>query len=193
MLQRSFKLAMLGASFSFLSLAAAAAEPASPAAADNDPKANADELAEPKIRIVAGSRTTLVNLPFLSFACEASNPNKRVMMFVGYRPDSFDPPIAEENISPIYVVELQREGKWEKHPIGWCGTGMDGIELASGPAKKFGLAVPADPAIKAVRVGIRWSRPIAFDTAEPEAFKTAWSEPFSLEKLDVPQEKSEKP
>jgi hypothetical protein len=173
-------LVMLGASVfgSFLT----AAEPVSPAGTKSATKA--DELTEPKVRIVGGSRTTLAEAPFFSFSCEAINPNKSPVMFVGYRPDSFDPPIEKGRISPIYVVELRRNEKWEKHPMGWCGTGVDGIELPTVSAQSFGFAVPADPTIKGVRVGIRWSRPIAFDTAEPDAFKVAWSEPFSLEKLD---------
>ena len=169
---------VLGAGVLSAFLAAAAAEPPSPTAPDRESAANAAELTEPKIRILAGSRTTLAEAPFVSFSCEASNPNKLPVMFVGYRPDSFEPPIEKGRISPIFVVELRRDGKWEKHPIGWCGTGMDGIQLSSGPAQSFAFAVPADPSIKEVRVGIRWSRPIAFETAKPDAFKTAWSEPF---------------
>lgn len=188
------QMVMLGAGIliSYLA-AAAAAEPGSRAAADTKPATSGNELAEPKVQIVAGSRTTLAEVPFLSLSCEASNPNKLPLMFVGYRPDSFEPPVEKGRLSPIYVVELQRDGKWREHPIGWCGTGMDGIELPAGPAQSFAIAVPADPAIQAVRVGIHWSRPIAFETAEPDAFKTAWSESFSLAKIENDKEKSGKP
>lgn len=144
---------------------------------------DAGELAAPKIQILSGERTTAADVRFFSFSCEASNPNKVPLMFVGYRADSFDPPIAEGHISPIYSIHFQRDGKWEKHPIGWCGTGMDGIEFQAGTTKKFGLAVPVDLAGKVVRVGIRWSRPLKFDTAEPDAFKVAWSESFAVEKV----------
>jgi hypothetical protein len=111
-------------------------------------------------------------------------------MFVGYRSDSFDPPLAKGEISPIYIVELQCNGKWEKHPIGWCGTGMDGIELAAKESNTFGLLVPVDPPWTAVRVGVRWSRPIDYRTAEADAFRIGWSEPLALVDID---EKSEKP
>jgi len=157
-------------------------------AGDKGSGESGSKLAEPKVRILAGSRTTLADAPFFSCSCEALNPNKSPVMIVGYRADSFAPPIEKGRISPIYVVELQREGKWKEHPIGWCGTGMDGIELSTA-AQTFDFAVPADATVKAVRVGIRWSRPIPFDTAEPGAFKTAWSESFSLEKLDAKMNK----
>jgi hypothetical protein len=179
MRQRTLAVTLFGASFLF-SLVGAAATP--PGAAGKDP-ADTSELAAPKIRILAMQRTEAANQQFFSFSCDASNPNKAPVMFVGYRADAFDPPIPEGSISPIYSLEFQRDGKWKEHPIGWCGTGMDGIELLAGKSQKFECAVPADAAIKAVRVGIRWSKPVEFDSAEPDVFKVAWSEPLELKKL----------
>ena len=60
---------------------------------------------------------------------------------------------------------------------------MDGIELKAGVAKQFGLVVPADLSATAVRVGVSWSKPLKFETAEEDAFKIAWSEPFDVKKL----------
>jgi hypothetical protein len=142
------------------------------------------DLAPPKIRILAGARTTASDMRFFSFSCEASNSNKAPLMFVGYRADSFAPPIADGNMSPIHVIQFQHDGKWKEHPQGWCGTGIDGILLPAGRTKKFGFAVPADLAGKVVRVGIRWSRPQDFAVAKPESFRVAWSEPFELKRID---------
>ena len=33
-------------------------------------------------------------------------------------------------MQPLYRVELKQGGKWQQHPIGWCGTGMDELEIA---------------------------------------------------------------
>jgi hypothetical protein len=147
----------------------------------------ADRGGEPKpmvVRIESGARTTQAGTDFLGFSCEACNPNKAPLMFVGYRADAFDPPIKDPNISPIHTIQVQRDGKWQDHPQGWCGWGMDGIEMAAGQRKKFGFAVPVDLAGKSVRVGVRWSRPLDFKTAEPGAFKIAWSEPFELKTIE---------
>ncbi len=149
------------------------------------PSAATKDLTSPKVHILAAEQTTLADVRFLTFSCEASNPNKSPIMFVGYRPDSFEPPIEEGHISPIYVIQFQRDEKWEEHKVGWCGTGIDGIELPAGRTRKFAFAVPVfiagvpvDLAGKVVRVGIRWSRPLDYSTAKPEAFQVAWSEPF---------------
>lgn len=141
------------------------------------------ELKAPEIKNLGGSRTTLGDIPCVSFSCEVSNPNKAPLMFVGYRSDSFDPPLAEGQISPIYIVELERDDKWQKHPQGWCGTGIDGIELAAEASGKFGFAIPLAPDWTAVRVGIRWSRPLDFSTAESDAFQIAWSDRITLDSI----------
>jgi hypothetical protein len=73
----------------------------------------AAETAAPEVRILAAERTTLADIPFVSFSCQATNPNKVPVMFVGYRPDSFGPPLQDGQIAPIYVVELKRDGEWK--------------------------------------------------------------------------------
>ncbi len=107
-----------------LSLRGSAAEPPS--------STGRSELSPPAVRILSGERMALSDVRFFSFSCEASNPNKSPLMFVGYRPDSFDPPIERGTMSPIHSIQFQRDGKWEEHPQGWCGTGIDGIELPKG-------------------------------------------------------------
>ena len=140
--------------------------------------ARADEELAPDVRILAGNLTMIDNVPFASFSCEVRNPGQAPLMFVGYRPDSFDPVLADGQVAPIYSIEVERGGAWETYPTGWCGTGMDGIELAAGGSGAFGFAVPVELPWEAVRVGVRWSQPLDYETAEAGAFQTAWSEPF---------------
>jgi len=184
-MQRTLAVGML---FLPIFRALAAEEPGS-AVAGVEVVSDANESVPPKVRILSGARTTFQDSPFVGFSCQATNPAKDVAMFVGYRADSFDPPTPEGQISPIYIVELLRDDKWEKYPIGWCGTGIDGIELAAGGSGAFGFAVPLEPAWTAVRVGIRWSRPLDFSTAQSGSFKIAWSEPMTLADIDKAKDK----
>lgn len=136
-------------------------------------------LKPPRVRIVAGIPTTLEGTPFVSLACEVANPNDTPLMFEGYRSDSFEPPLGKGQVSPIHLVQLERDGKWVEYPQGWCGWGIDGIELAPNGGGTFGFAVPITQVSGAVRVGIRWSRPFDFKAAEPDDLAIAWSEPFT--------------
>jgi hypothetical protein len=154
--------------------------------------ANRPDIDALKVRILAVERTTAADVRFLSLTCEASNVGKAPLMFLGYRADAFDPPIAEPNISPIHVIEFLRDGQWQTHPQGWCGTGMGGISLPAGGAKKFAFAVPEGLAGQIVRVGIRWSKPQDFDTAKPESFETAWSPRFEIGTINDAKEKGAK-
>jgi hypothetical protein len=142
---------------------------------------NAGELAPVAVTIVDQAPPGPEGPQFVTLNCEASHPNKSAVMFVGYRADSFSPPIPKGHISPIYMLQFQRDGKWEQHPVGWCGTGMDGIELPPGETKKFHVMFPADTVGKTVRIGIQWSKPQNFATAGPEAFQVSWSKPFVVE------------
>jgi hypothetical protein len=164
------------------------ATPAADAESDTVPAGDsaAEPVAAPEVRILSGLRTTLGDAPFVSLSCEIKNPAERTVAFVGYRPDAFDPPLAEGQVSPIYVVQVRRGEAWEEYPIGWCGTGMGHIELARDAAGSFGVSVPVEPAWDAVRVGVAWSEPLDFDTAEQDAYSTAWSEPLTLAEIDAP-------
>lgn len=101
---------------------------------------------------------------------EVLNPNPAGLPFVGYRPDSFRPPLKDEFISPIYQVELRRGETWKPQKIGWCGNGVGPVQLPPRRPVTFNLLVP-DGSWDAVRVGLRWS------AAEKAPEQTAWSDP----------------
>jgi len=151
--------------------------------ADDKPK-DAEETPGPQVRILSGHRSVMENVRFLTFSCELANPHQESLKFVGYRSDSFDPPIAEGTVSPIYIIELQRDGKREEHPIGWCGTGMDGIQMAGKAKATFGFAIPADTPFDAIRVGVRWARELNFETAEDSDLSIAWSKPLERKEIE---------
>jgi hypothetical protein len=92
-----------------------------------------------------------------SLNVEVSNTGVRVLKYVGYRPDSFSPPIEKGRISPMYRVEVRQAGKWQTYPIGWCGTGIDDIALEPKTSATFAVWVKAGP-WDAVRVGLPWHR-----------------------------------
>jgi hypothetical protein len=150
--------------------------------AEADPAGPA-EVAAPQVRILAGTHTTIGEGRFAGFTCDLKNAGQAPVTFVGYRSDSFAPPLEEGQLSPIYVIEVERSGVWEEYPIGWCGTGMDAIPLSADGHGTFGFAVPMEPHWDRVRVGVRWSTPLDFATADPPAFRVAWSDPFGAEDL----------
>ena len=171
-----------------------AALPILPTAYGEGPNADGDKAEEGvqrdglEVLVKSTEVAMLGESPFLALSCEVRNPTSEPLIFVGYLPDSFDPPLAEGTASPIFVLEFQRNGEWQPHPLGWCGTGMGAIELAAEGASTFGAFVPFEPAWDAVRVGIRWSRPLDFDTAEAEAYTTAWSKPLPRTEVAQPAE-----
>ena len=164
----------LGLSFSTVATELAAV------ASDSDD----DDLKPLVVRILKVESSLVGEVRHWSLSCEASNPNKTPLMFVGYRADSFDPKIEDGRISPIYVLQHQQgpDGKWKDQPLGWCGTGIDGIVLKPGSRPTFSVLIRADATQTAVRVGIRWSKPVKFDEAPAGAFKIGWSNSFELGK-----------
>jgi hypothetical protein len=135
----------------------------------------------PHIRIAGAERTLLADMSFVSFRCDATNPNDAPVRFVGYAADAFMPPLGKNELGPIYVIELRRDGKWEEHPIGWCGTGIQGVELPGKVSGWFGVALSIALEWEAVRVGIRWSPDPNASIDDP--FAVVWSEPFAREQV----------
>ena len=129
-----------------------------------------------KIRAQAAGSQKVGEASGFSLAVEVSNPNQKgLLTFIGYKPDSFNPPIPKGQISPIYKVELKRAGKWQEEPRGWCGTGMGAIGLEPQAWATFGVWVPEGD-WEAVRVGVTWTK-VAFEKAgeKPDDFTTEWS------------------
>ena len=115
-------------------------------------------------------------------AFTALNPNKTPLPYVGYLPSSFDPPTAKGRISPLYRMEIRRNGKWQPHGIGWCGTGVGDVALPPGEPQRFDVPVPAD-GWDALKVGIVWY-PAARDHRDSS---TAWSEVIARGNLAAPR------
>lgn len=155
------------------------------AAGASDVAGKPGEAQPAKISVKAAGRQTVGGAAGFSLAVEVANPNqKESLTFIGYKPDSFDPPIPKGQISPIYKIELRRAGKWEAHPIGWCGTGMGAIALAPQAKATFGVWVPGGD-WDVVRVGVTWTK-VDFEKAgeKPGDFTTEWSNELSHKEVE---------
>ena len=153
-----------------------------------DAAAKSEKPRPAKIRLQTTGGQKVGDAPGFSMAVEVSNPNPRGRLtFIGYKPDSFDPPIPKGQISPIYKVEWKRAGKWQTRPIGWCGTGMGAIELAPQATATFGVWIP-DGDWEAIRVGMTFTT-VPFEKAgeKPGDFTTEWSNELTHD--EVPQGK----
>jgi hypothetical protein len=114
-----------------------------------------------------------------SLAVEVTNPGTQTLQYFGYRPDSFSSPIPKGQIRPLYQIELKQAGKWQAHPIGWCGWGDGDLDFAPKTSATFGVWVPAGP-WEAVRIGISW-RPAGGDKKAAWAF--AWSPELTRQEI----------
>ncbi len=160
-----FALLMVGYCFSFYT-ALAESPPAKQAA--------------PELRLHVAGRQTVGEAKGFSLAVEVSNPGTQMLRYLGYRPDSFAPPIPKGQMIPIYRIELKQAGKWQQHPIMWdCGTGIDDVEFAAKTSATFGVWLPAGP-WEAVRIGVAW-RPAAGD--KEAALAVAWSPELTRQEI----------
>lgn len=147
-----------------LSRVALADEPAKPA-----------RVKPPQIVLRSAGPATFGGQSCFALTIEVSNPNDASLVYSGYKPDSFDPPLAAGQISPICRIELKRDERWQPHPIGYCGVGLADLELAPGGSATFGVMVPAED-WQAVKIAIG-SFP-GF-SAEERTTTTVWSVEFS--------------
>ena len=114
------------------------------------------------------------------------------MTFTGYAPDSFDPPIPEGQIFPLYQIHLLRKGQWQQDPTGFCGTGLTNLELRPNSPVTFSVTIPAGDwdAVK-VEIGHHpgWSE------KEETTTTTLWSVVLTKEEIEKQQNASsaEKP
>jgi len=140
-----------------------------------DEPAKPTRVKPPHIVLRSASPTTLGGQSCFSLALEVSNPNEASQVYSGCRPDSFDPPLATGQISPICRIELKRDERWQPRPIGYCGFGRADPELAPGSSAMFGVTVPADD-WQAVKISIG---SFSGFSAEERATTTVWSVEFS--------------
>ncbi|HXT60748.1 MAG TPA: hypothetical protein VN699_19065, partial [Pirellulales bacterium] len=66
----------------------------------------------PEIVLRAAAPANLGGSSLLSLSLEISNPNAASLVYTGYTPDSFDPPLAGRRISPLCQIELKQAGQW---------------------------------------------------------------------------------
>lgn len=125
--------------------AAAGAAPAPPAKV---------AAAEPRIRFT-GRQTEPGTAAMLRFSVEAPARDPGTVFAYLPEPDGEDP---AGLLSPLYQVELLRNGKWVKPFLGWCGTGAGPVKL-NGAAKPH-FVIPLPPGEwRAMRAGISWTPP----------------------------------
>ena len=55
--------------------------------------------------------------------------------------------------SPIFEQEVQKDGAWQRVPVGWCGTGLVDQRLEPGASIELDFAVPADGNLHRFRFG----------------------------------------
>ena len=84
----------------------------------------------PDLRLHVDGRQNKGEARGFSLAVEVTNPGPQTLQYVGYRPDSFNPPIPKGRMQAHLPHRAETAGKWQTHPIGWCGTGMDDLEFA---------------------------------------------------------------
>jgi len=133
----------------------------------------------PELRLHVAGRQNRGEASGFSLAVDLTNPGTQPLQYFGYRPDSFHPPIPTGQMRPIYRIELKQAGKWQAHPIGWCGWGHGDLDFAPKTSATFGVWVPAGP-WEAVRIGISW-RPAGGDRKAARA--VAWSPELTRQEI----------
>ena len=146
-----------------------------------EPKVQTSKLQAPKVKCTAVKEAD----GHISASFEVTNPNAVPLPYVGYTSDSFEGGLKEGTIAPIYGIELKQKEKWDKHSVGFCGTGIGPVTLPARTKVTFGVALPlAD--WDAAKVGLSW-----WDSAADETKAVvAWSGEISrkeVEKANSPQ------
>jgi hypothetical protein len=82
--------------------------------------------------------------------------------------------------SPLFKIQLLKDGRWQDSPMGWCGAGLGLRELPSKASTTFTVPVPPHTSEqRMMRVGL---------TCWPEKHQTKvvaseyWSDPFNVNK-----------
>ena len=144
-----------------------------------DVRSTHQKVDPPKIMLRAATTVTLGDQPFSGLTIEVVNPNIASLTYTGYAPQSFDPPIEKGRIAPLFQIELQRDGKWEPHPIGRCLTGVTDLELTPKSSVTFDVGVPVDE-WQAIKVGFGQ---LAGWSDEEVTTTTIWSAVFTREEF----------
>ncbi|HUY92834.1 MAG TPA: hypothetical protein VMV10_29105 [Pirellulales bacterium] len=146
----------------------------------DEPAAEPARVKPPQIVLRAANATTFGGQKCLSLTFEVSNPNSASLLYTGYAPDSFDPPLAAGQISPLCQIELKRDGRWRPRLMRDCGFGLGDLELTPGASATFGVMLPADD-WQAVKVAIGCFPGFS---DEARATTTLWSAEFSRAEIE---------
>jgi hypothetical protein len=108
-----------------------------------------------------------------TFRVENLNKTAQVA-FHGYMRHPENLPVREGAISPLYSMEMRRDGKWVGGGIGWCGTGAGEVKLVAGSKTTFSAHVKFDGDADAARIGFNWWVP----GEGKRTYTMAWSSPI---------------
>jgi hypothetical protein len=145
------------------------------ALATEPPAQKPSELKPPIVKFT-GARQAEAHI-IASF--EVTNPNEVPLPYVGYTPDSFEGGLQAGTIAPIYRIELKKLDQWNKHPIGFCGTGIGPVTLPRKSKVTFQVALAARE-WDAAKVGLSWWEP----TADETKATVAWSSEISRQDVE---------
>jgi hypothetical protein len=112
---------------------------------------------------------------------EVVNPNTAPIPYRGYTANSFEPKLAEGNIFPLHKAELLKGTAWKEDKIGWCGTGVGPVSVASQQKVRFEIPVP-NGEWDEVRIGLVW-----YAAGYGKDSSTAWSK--SISRKDVTKDR----
>ena len=84
-----------------------------------------------------------------------TNPNATPLPYSGYRANSFNPPLQDGTIAPLYTIEVGTAGAWKSAEPGWCGTGVGAVSIPAKGKVTFDASVPKGE-WNEVKVGLRW-------------------------------------
>ncbi|MCA8992856.1 MAG: hypothetical protein KDA88_12785 [Planctomycetaceae bacterium] len=118
------------------------------------PDVNWDEVSPPEIAL-RGVSEDQISYGYTHLLFEVTNPNSTPLPYIGYTRDSYEPPLPEGTISPLYSVEFLRDGAWVAETYGWCGMGRGNVELAPQETVTFDFPAPHDD-WESFRIGIDW-------------------------------------
>jgi hypothetical protein len=139
------------------------------------PAAKPGDLKPPSVRFTGA--TEQEGYIFASF--EVTNPNDASLPYVGYTSDSFEGGLKDGAIAPIYRIELKNEDRWNKHDVGFCGTGIGPVTLPPKSKVTFQAVLPAGE-WDAAKVGLSWWYP----TADESKATVAWSSEISRQEVE---------
>jgi hypothetical protein len=97
----------------------------------------------PAIRFIGAKEAD--TFPFrVRLVFELTNPTNKPLGFIGFRANSFNPPIPKGRAMPFWVADLRQAGKItdSRDGSGGCGYGLGRVEIQARSSATFGVALP---------------------------------------------------